>query len=70
MDLVLNNLHRLICHKTQTTNQPGGRERMTRILGELWVIRDEVKTVEHQTRRCMETKVYKPQFCECASKGA
>ena len=22
MDLVLNNLQRLICHKTQTTNQP------------------------------------------------
>ena len=26
MDLALNNLQRLICHKTQTINQPSGKD--------------------------------------------
>ena len=32
MDLALNNLQRLICHKTQTTNQPTSELKMIREL--------------------------------------
>ena len=39
MDLVLNNLHGLICHKTQTTNQPASQivPHVTKILQNFWL---------------------------------
>ncbi len=44
MDLALNNLQRLICHKTQTTNQPTNQSKNYKV--KIIIIKNSILTID------------------------